>query len=291
MFQFCVCNMRAANKLQLSLAAVLALVSPGIGAAQNATGLPTAKEIIDKVVERARWVEQNRPALQYSYTQHLTIEKLDDNNAVKEREERVYQLVLIEGEPYLRLVEKNGKPASPDDLEDERKREKEFRKRLEEQRRRKSKGDDERFRFDQELAGKYRAEVLGREVVNGRPVWVLRFEPKSRDLPVRRRIDRLTNKLAGKLWIDEKDYEVAKAEARLTGPAKFGWGMVANFYKFDLVAEQVRLDDSTWLPLRADALLQGRIVFSSMHQRQLIRWGDFHKNDAVPAPQKSSGPR
>ena len=252
---------------------------PLAAAAQNGERLPTAAEVMDKVIERARWVQEHRPALQYTYNQHVLVEKLDGDGAVKEREERIYQLVRIEGEPYLRLVQKNGRPPTEDDLEDEAKREKEFRKRL--AARRKKKSDDEGFRFDHELVSKYRGEMLGCDTVNGRPAYLLRFEPKSRDLPVRKRVDRLTNKLAGKLWIDAQHYEVVKAEGSLLEPARVGWGLIANFSKLDFSVEMVRLDDSTYLPLRLDALLQGRVVFSSMHQRQTIHWKDFQKAEAA----------
>jgi hypothetical protein len=277
----------------LAAAAAALVFSAGTSAqnsnVQNSNAQPTAREIMDKVVARARWVAEHRPALQYTFFQHTTIEKLEDDGSLKEREERVFQLGRLDGEPFLRLVQKDGKPPTGKDLEEERKREKEFRKRLEE-RRKKTKPEDEGFRFDEELMSKYRAEVLGREIVNGRPAWILSFEPKGRDLPVRKRVDRLTNKLAGKLWIDAQDYEIVKAEARLTEPARVGLGLVANFQKFDLFLEQTRLDDATWLPARADALLQGRVVFSSMHQRQSIRWKDFRKTEAAGAPQKSSNP-
>ena len=198
---------------------------------------------------------------------------------MKEREERIYQVVRIDGEPYLRLVQKNGQPPTQDDLEDEAKREKEFRKRLAERRQKKSDGDG--FRFDRELVQKYRGEMLGRDTVNGRPAYVLHFEPKSRDLPVRKRIDRLTNKLTGKLWIDAQDYEIVKAEGNLIEPARVGLGLIAKFSKLDFSVEMVRLDDSTYLPLRLDALLQGRIVFSSIYQRQTIHWKDFQKVEAA----------
>ncbi len=252
---------------------------PLAAAAQNGERLPTATEVMDKVIERARWVQEHRPALQYTYRQQVLVEKMDGDGAVKERDERIYQLVRIDGEPYLRLVQKNGQPPTEDDLADEAKREKEFRKRLAE--RRKKKSDDEGFRFDRELVSKYRGEMLGREAVNGRPAYILRFEPKSRDLPVRKRVDRLTNKLAGKLWIDAQDYEVVKAEGSLIEPARVGLGLIAKFSKLDFSFEAVRLDNSTYLPLRLDALLQGRVVFSSIHQRQTIHWKDFQKAEAA----------
>lgn len=262
----------------------LALGVPLIGAvtlaaAQNNRPLPTAAEVMDKVIERARWVEEHKPALQYTYRQTMVIDKLNDDGSVKEREERVYELVRIDGEPYMRLVQKNGRPLAEDDLKDEAKREKEFRKRLAE--RRKKKSGDEDFHFDRELVSKYRGEMLGREMANGRPAYVLRFEPKSRDLPVRKRIDRLTNKVAGKLWIDAQDYEVVRAEGSLIEPARIGWGLIANFQRFDFTFEQVRLDSATWLPSRVDARVTGRIIFSSFDQRQIIHWKDFQKTEAA----------
>jgi len=259
--------------------AVLMCLAPLAVAAQNVGRLPTAAEVMDKVIERARWVQENRPALQYTYNQQVLVEKLDGEGAVKEREERLYQLIRIDGEPYLRLVQKNSQPPTNDDLEDEVKRENEFRKRLVERRQKKS--DDESFRFDRELVSKYRGEMLGRETVNGRPAYILRFEPKSRDLPVRKRVDRLTNKLAGKLWIDTQDYEIVKAEGSLIEPARVWLGLIAKFNKLDFSVEMVRLDESTYLPMRLDALLQGRVLFSSVNQRQTIHWKDFQKNSVT----------
>ena len=250
--------------------------------------LPSAQEIMDRVVERARWIDQHRPALRYNFMQETVIERLEDDGTIREHEERLYRVERIEGEPFLRLVQKNGQPPTGKDLEDEKKREREFRKRLAE--RRKGKPDDEAFHFDKDLIGKYRGEVLGREIVNGRPAYIVRFEPKSDDLPVRKRMDRLTNKLAGKLWIDEKDYEIVKAEGRLVGPAKVGWGIVANFQRLDFAFEQVRMDDDTWLPLRLDARLEGRVVFTTLNQRQRIRWKDFQKMEAGAQNKPSPAP-
>jgi len=69
-------------------------------AAQNGERLPTAAEVMDKVIELARWVQEHRPALHYTYRQQVLVEKMDGDGAVKEREERIYQLVRIEGEPF-----------------------------------------------------------------------------------------------------------------------------------------------------------------------------------------------
>ena len=78
-----------------------------------------------------------------------------------------------------------------------------LRQRLAERKRRKERGekDEDEIDINEELAGKYKFVLTGREPVNGRPAYVLSFEPRSGDLPVQRRMDRLLNKAAGRILI------------------------------------------------------------------------------------------
>lgn len=274
-------------------AVVLAMIPSGIAAQSAPNGpaakpLPPAQEIIDRMIDRARRAEEKKLAEQYTYEQQTVIEKLDASGAVKEREERVYQPVALGSERYLRLVKKNGRPPNGKDLKEEQEREKQFRQRLDE-RRRKGKKDGDDIRFDSELTSRFRGEVLGREHVNGRWAYLIRFEPKSRDLPVRRRLDRLLNKLAGRLWVDEEDYTIVRGEGRLLEPVRVGLGLLASFQKLDITAEQTRLEDGLWLPVRLDALVQGRVIFNTIHQRQALRWREFRRVEP-PRPQPATGP-
>lgn len=245
--------------------------------------LPSARAIVDKVIERARVVDEKKLQQAYAYTQRMVLEKLDEAGKLKERGEYGYQPVWIDGARYLRLVEKNGKPIAGKDLEQEHKREREFRKRLGEGRKRPASAD-EPFRFDEELVTRYRAEVLGRVQVNGRTAYVLRFEPKRGPLPARRRFDRLLNRLAGRLWVDAEEHEIVKAEGSLIEPVKWGWGVMAHFQKLDFQVEQLRLEDATWMPSRFGVHYRGRVVFSTLHQRQQTTWSDFRKDPERAGP-------
>lgn len=268
------------RKLPGLLAAPLLLL-PGPLAAQMSDGaLPTAREIVDRVIARARRVEEQKLMQQYTYRQRFVAEKLDDGGRMTSRDEYVYVPVWVDGGRYSRLVEKNGKPIAGKDVELERKREREFRKRLAEERKKKP-ADRDVFRFDEQLANKYTAEVLGRERVNGRDAWVLRFKPKGGNLPARGRYERLLNQVAGKLWVDVAEDAIVRAEGRLLAPAKWGWGLVANIYKLDFVVEQTRMGDGVWLPARLNAYVQGRVLFSALHQRQTSTWSDFRKEAAA----------
>jgi len=249
-------------------------------AAQTSDGpLPAAREIVERVIARARRVEEQKLLQQYTYRQRFVVEKLDDAGQAISRDEYVYVPVWVDGSRYSRLVEKNGKPVTGKDLEQEQKREREFRKRLADERKKRP-ADRDVFRFDEQLAGKYSAEVLGREQVNGRDAWVLNFKPKEGKLPARGRYERLLNQVAGKLWVDVAEDTIVRAEGHLLAPAKWGWGLMANIYKLDFVVVQMRQNDGVWLPGQLNAYVQGRVLFSGFHQRQTSTWSDFRK-DAV----------
>ncbi len=225
-----------------------------------------------KAIQRAKWVEEQNFEATRAFTQLSVTEQLDDKGAVKERQEFLYHVYPVEGLPYAELIQKNGKPPAQQDLKKERERQKKLRERLAQRRRQK---DEEDVSLDEEVVSKYRFEILRREAVNGRLTFVLSFEPRSEDLPVRRKVDRFLNKLVGTLWVDEHDYDIPKLEFRLKENVTVGWGILASFRKFDVSFEQTRTSDGVWFPSRIDALIDGRVLFKSFHLRQQEQMSDF----------------
>jgi hypothetical protein len=74
---------------------------------------------------------------------------------------------------------------------------------------------------DASLLERFRFSYLGDEVFEGRPVWVVDFEPASDRLPARSLKDRFINLTAGRLWIDQEESALARAEFDL--PARSMW--------------------------------------------------------------------
>jgi hypothetical protein len=246
--------------------------------AQSGQDLPRTEEIINKAVQRAKWSEAQDYERKYAYTQLTVTEKLDGNGSVKERQERVYHVFPIQGASYYRLVQKDGKPLSAKELKQEQERERKFRQDLA-QKKRPAKGDDDDddVAFDEELVSKYHFEMKGQEQINGRSAFVLTFKPKSKDLPIKRQMDRLLNKLTGTIWIDEQEYEITRADAHLTEPVKVGLGLLAAVRKLDLLFEQMKVNDGVWLPIRVRMSIDGRYLFTSLRQKQNVQWSDFKK--------------
>ena len=273
--------------------AVLALALSSFAASPaDDPPLPAAEEVLHKVLTTVTNPEVRHASAQFRYVQRTLIEKTDDKGRIREREERVYDVGPLAGGVYASLVEKNGKSLTSSDLLDEKERRQRFLERSSSQRF--GGGDSDRVPLDPELFNRYRAEVLGREWKDGRSALILRFWPRSADLPVRRRQDYVLNKLTGKVWVDEQDWEIVKVDAHLTERVRVMLGLVAALDKADLSFEQLPMGGGVYLPLKLTANFEGRKLFSSLHQRVEVTWtgqrpaAETATNPAAP-PAQSNG--
>jgi hypothetical protein len=251
---------------------------------------PRADEIVKKALERAKWDDEQKVDTRYTYTQRSTTDELDSKEKVRKHEERLFHVLPIDGGPYSRLIQKDGKPLTEKEARLEQERERKFRQRLADRKRRKERGDEdeEDININEELVSKYRFTLSGRETLNGRAAYVLSFEPRSSDLPVKRRLDRLLNKVAGRAWIDEQDYEISRVDLHLAENVSAWGGLLASVRKFLLRVEQIKLDESTWLPSYVDAYIDGRILIKSFHMKLKQQNGDFRKLSPEGASPASS---
>lgn len=230
---------------------------------------PIADQILDKALE---WIAtENERDVKYTFRRVAHVEKLDGDGKVEEKENRVYKSVLIDGRNYERLVMKNGAPLSGDDLEKEQKKEKEFRARPEGKR-----GEGE-IVLDRELAGRYKFRLKENEKVGGRNSYVLSFAPdKTKKLPNKKKEDAILNALAGKIWIDEQEYAIAKIDARLTRTVRIGLGLIAFIKKARLRFETRKTGDGEWLPHSMKSFFWGRtFLFKPIRRRETSRFVDF----------------
>lgn len=283
---------RASRAVRASFLVSLFLLLAAGSTANEKAGLPAPGDILKKVLERARWAESQNFEAHYAYTSRSTVEHLDSKENVKKREERLLHVFPIEGEPYAQLVQKDGKPLSDKEARNERERERKFRRELAARKQKKDQGkkDGDEVELNEELVSKYRFELLGRENVNGRPAFLLRFEPKNGELPVKRKIDRLMNKLAGRVWVDEQDSEISRADLHLAENVSAWGGLLASVRKFVMRLEQTKVDEAAWMPGLVDGYIEGRLLVKSLHMRISTRNTDFQKLAQPSGPSTSSKP-
>jgi hypothetical protein len=148
----------------------------------------------------------------YTYIERKVQKKLDGKGQVKSTEVRTYEVMVIYGEQFERLIEKDDKPLSEKDAaqEEERiQREVEKRKNESEQERAKRQAEEEKQReknreFLSDVAEAYNFRLVGSDLLNGRDAWVIAGEPRPGFEP-HGKAAQFLSKFHGRMWIDKSD--------------------------------------------------------------------------------------
>jgi hypothetical protein len=169
---------------------------------------------------------------------------------------KTYQITMIEGTPYQRLIAVNGKPLPADQQSAEEKKEQQ----AIQQRHSESSGDRqkriqkyERGRtrdntMMQQLTEAFNFTLVGQHKVRGYTVYVLKATPKPGYNPPNMDSEVLPG-MQGELWIDEKSFQWVKVTAQVIRPVSIA-GFLARVEpgtRFEL--EKAPVGDGTiWFP-------------------------------------------
>src|SRR5215204_5964259 len=256
------------------IAVLLYLCACGMAMAAPRTASDlTAEQIVQRVVLRAQFAHTLNRQTNYSYQKTSTVEELDGKGKVKNRKEKVLQ--FESGNGTLKELKINGEAVPERELRKQDTQATADRQQV-------SKGhasrrDDNWGKYlTRDLTGRFAFELVGQENVAGRPAYVLSFEPKSDKLPVKQVTDRLINRLAGKVWIDKGEFEVAKAEVGLLDEVTMWGGVLGALKKFIFDVERTRVDD-VWFNRVSNFEMEGRKLLDSTRIRMRSESGNFRK--------------
>jgi hypothetical protein len=123
-----------------------------------------------------------------------------------------------------------------------------------------------------------------REHLDGRDVIVVTFGPKPGAEPETRE-GKLARLFRGRIFVDEADAEVLRAEATAIDDITYGLGVVARLNKgasVTLVRE--RVDAGTWLPTSIRLSGEGRaMLFRKLRVDHVIEWFEYRRSAAARA--------
>jgi hypothetical protein len=238
---------------------ILLLLASALPAQQASTvDLPPTKdpkEIVRRSVEiDHRTLERAR---NYTCQQREVIKYLGSHGEVKSTEIKTWDITVLYGEPYSRLIQKDDKPLSEkDEKKEEEKLDKFLSKRKNEsdhdrQKRlaKEKKEREEERAFLRDIVNAYDFRTVGEEAVDGRDTWVIEAAPRKDFHPTQPHADILP-KIKGKIWIDQQEYNWVKAEAETIDTISFGL-FVARIHKGSQFRfDQVRLNNEVWLMRR-----------------------------------------
>ncbi len=247
------------------------------GASGVDDALPDAAQVMQRVVQRADDVARAGEASEYVFEKRSISEELDTSGRATKTTEQTFEVIPIQGIPFSRLVKIGNRDLTREETEVQTRKELEFRQRVG-RKDAEPVGRRNRNWLDMRLVGRYDFKVEGRDSLLGRPVLILSFHPKPNYVAEKTIKDKVLNRLAGTLWIDEQEAEIAQLKVGLTEDLSLGlFGAVGSLKQFDFKLERAPLADGVWVTRKQDIVLCGRKILSSVAHRTLEESSNFRK--------------
>lgn len=277
---------------RLLLLACAALFASSFAHAQDAP-LPEPTALLLKVKAHQKRLQELRR--DYVCREEETSDELDKDGAVKKHETFEYDMYWRGRYAVTRMVSKNGKPRTAEELKKEdEKIDQRVAKAERKQEKREAEGKDdveigiETFLRASLFQNLRREQFRGREVIAMDVLPNPAFEPSTLS-------EKIVHLLAGRVWIDEQAQQVVRLEAHLDKKLKVGGGLAAAIQEGSgAVLEQQRINDEVWMPALADVTVRGRaLLFVGIHQHIVQRYSDyrkFHTEVTISAPEAAPEP-
>lgn len=240
-----------------------------------------------EIVRRSAEIDDRTRELARNYTcqQREVTKRLDSHGAAKSTEARTWDITVLYGEPYSRLIQKDDKSLSEkDEKSEQEKLDKFIRKHKDESEedRRKREGKEKKERdearaFLRDVANAYDFRIAGEDAIDGRKAWIIEATPRKDFHPTQPHVDILP-KLQGKVWIDQQDYNWIKAEAEAIDTISFGLFLARVHKGSQFSFEQTRLNNEIWLMRRFFVNASARLVlFKNMGIEQEDTFSNYKK--------------
>ncbi len=244
---------------------------------------PDPSEIVRRSVARD---ETNSKLLEdYAFLERVDKTDLDKRGNEKKRDIKAFQVIMLEGSTYRRLVSRNDQPLSHDEEAAEqakleqsiRERRNETPQQREKRLREYEKRRDRLRKAISEIPDAFRFRLLGDETVHSRPAYVIQATPRP-GYRAKSSLARIFARLKGKLWIDKSTYAWLRVEAELVEDFTVGWILVRIHKGTRAEAETLPLEDGVWGMRRLWYQTSYRIgLIKYDHIRQEHRYSNYRK--------------
>lgn len=249
-------------------------------------GAQDPAEIVRRAVETDTLNQET--ARNYTFLQRQEERQFDGSGKQKQYQLRTWDVTLLEGSPYRRLVARNDQPLSPAEQQNE---EEKLRSNIE-QRRKETPQQRERRLAEwhrrqqrqrepmREMVDAFNLRLVGEETLNGGQAWIIDATPKPGYKP------KLASaayfpKITARLWISEGDYNWIKIDARTLDTISFG-GFILRLGKgAHLAIEQTRVNNEVWLPKHVSVDFNARLALIKGLRASLdVVFSDYKKFQA-----------
>ena len=221
----------------------------------------------------------------YTWQAHSTEKHLDTHGKVESTKRETWETLILDGQPYRRTLERDGKPLGPEEQRAEQKKLDRETRRLSsetpaERQRRLEDAEKRRrreFAFLSEIPELFDLRLEADSTVDGRPVWVVSGAPRP-GAKAKSGDAKMLLKLRGRMWIDKATYQWARVEAQTTDTISWGLFLARLSPGAKMTFEQTEVNSELWLPKRLLLTGSGRIgLIKRLSQDEEIEWSNYQK--------------
>jgi len=248
--------------------------------------LPDLKALFKEIDDNQKAIDKIKENYAGSQSEEET--EFEGDGRVKKRESNDYTFFYLNGEEVTTRVKKDGKLLS---AEEQKKENEKTQKHIAELQKRETKKEAKAEKAKEEGKSNEKDEPgieiflracqfvnPRRERFRGQDVLVFDFEPNP-EFKAHKMVEKIAQKLAGVVWIDEKAHDVARLEAYFTGDMKIAGGLLANLQKgTSFVFEQAFVNNEVWLPTYMEAHVGVRfLLVKGIKASVVTRYWDYKK--------------
>ncbi len=227
-------------------------------------------------------------ARNYTFLQRDDVRMLDGSGGTKSHSVKSWDVTLLEGSPFKRLVARDDKPLSPAEQKTEEDRLQfglaQRRKETPAQRQQRIAGW-ERKRHEQtdhlrEIPDAFDFTLAGEGQIDGRPVWIIDGSPHKGYKPKSSFAGYFT-KIKGRCWIAKDSPHFVRLEFDTLDTISVGGFLLRLKQGGHIAIEQARVNDEIWLPKHVAIKASARILFvKGLNLDADYRFTDYKKFQA-----------
>lgn len=251
-----------------------------------AAPVPDIRQLMIEVMDHQKQLEKVRE--NYTYTTSSTTQDIDSKGKVTKTETEESEVFFINTHRIERTVKKNDKAL---DEHDEKKEQEHIQKLVEKAQKTPPgeplEGPNTRVTIRQ-LLDIMQVSNPRRETFRGRSTIVFDFAGR-RDVKTHGLAEDASKKIAGTLWVDEHDQQVARMEAHFTDNFHVGAGLLANVQKgSSFYFDQAPVNGEIWFPTGAEGRIEARVLLLKGIRQHITERDHDYKRFSVDAETSKS---
>lgn len=251
-------------------------------------GQPDARQIAERSIAVA---DRNWAARQsYTYVESDKESHLDSEGRVKGTEVRVSRAILVNGGTLDQAVSYNGGPPTAEQKKKDQELIRKRRNETPQERNARLQEEKGNRAFIDEVANAFNFRLLGEQVIDGRPAYILDATPKP-GYRAQSKYGKMFSKVHGKLWVDKQDFGWVKVDANVVAPFSMGLFLARVQPGTHIVFEQTRVAQGIWLPKRVEIKAEAKIIFLKNYQLQeVITYSEYRLAQPQFVPERTEPP-